>query len=258
MVIVNDLLVKLQADLDRNFAADKSDRGLWEEAEKKLYRNLNNIVKEVEDLKVSRTELVACDRKLGNDLERMSCHACNLEDRIKQGAENIKTMGQQLSEIADRGTKVEEDHMRLKASVNDNRAKTQNLATWAATLSDELKCTTGKLHSTQDKLDGTNAVLKSHHVKLQNAEQQVKHLSDEAKAAGQLLRSVQQRLEITHNVAQSTKSGLAETNSLILPNIAMENSGARGFLDAEVPSSTRLRNSGSGRARGGAGGVLMA
>merc|ERR1712137_818419 len=110
--------------------------------------------------------------------------------------------------MGDRSTKVEEDHMRLKASVNDSRAKTQNLATMAATLSDELKNTVGRLHGTQDKLDGTNAVIKSHHAKLQNAEAQIKHLSDEAKAAGQLLRSVQQRLEITHNVAQSTKSGL--------------------------------------------------
>merc|ERR1712137_828712 len=245
MLVVNDLLVKLQADLDRNFAADKSDRGLWEESEKKLYRKLNSILNEVEELKVSRTELVSCDRKLGNDIERITCHSNNLEDRIKQISENMKTMGQQLAETADRSTKVEEDHTRLKASVNDTRGKTQSLATMSAALSDELKGTIGKCNATQDKLDGTNAVLKSHHAKLQNAEQEVKRLSDEGRAVGQLLRSVQHGLEVTHSVAQSAKSGLAETNSLILPNIAMDNSNARGFMDA--PSSTRSRNGGSGR-----------
>lgn len=249
MLVVNDLLVKLQADLDRNFAADKSDRGLWEESEKKLYRKLNSIVNEVEELKVSRTELVSFDRKLGNDIERMTCHSINLEDRIKQISENMKTMGQQLADTADKSTKVEEDHNRLKASVNDTRGKTQSLATMSAALSDELKGTISKCNATQDKLDGTNAVLKSHHAKLQNAEQEVKRLSDEGRAVGQLLRSVQHGLEVTHNVAQSAKSGLAETNSLILPNIAMDNSNARAFMDA--PLSTRSRNGGPGR-----GGIL--
>merc|ERR1712007_127729 len=219
--------------------------GLWEESEKKLYRKLNSIVDEVEELKVSRTELVSFDRKLGNDIERMTCHSINLKDRIKQISENVKTMGQQLADTADRSTKVEEDHTRLKASVNDTRGKTQSLATMSAALSDELKGTIGRCNATQDKLDGTNAVLKSHHVKLQNAEQEVKRLSDEGRTVGQLLRSVQHGLEVTHSVAQSAKSGLAETNSLILPNIAMDNSNVRAFMDA--PSSTRSRNAGSGR-----------
>eukprot|EP00811_Abedinium_folium_P036298 NODE_9019_length_1452_cov_7.010566.p2 GENE.NODE_9019_length_1452_cov_7.010566~~NODE_9019_length_1452_cov_7.010566.p2 ORF type:complete len:261 (-),score=95.41 NODE_9019_length_1452_cov_7.010566:669-1451(-) len=248
---MREWLNNLQIGLDKNFAADHSDRGVWEEAAKKLQRGFDSLTKHVEDLKNAHNKQTDMNRQSTSDFDNMLCNLQNLDERVKKASALLKNMNTQLADTNERSTRCEEDQERVKASLGETRGTTQALSTLAAAIQEELRRLAKEMLLAQQKLESAQNALRQQNGKLQGTDTDVKRLADDGRNASQMIRGLQQQLAETARVAQAAKCGLAETNSLVLPNIAMD---SRGLVDLEGsmgggrtrhPSSTRHRQGGA-------------
>eukprot|EP00746_Dinoflagellata_sp_MGD_P162743 gnl/MRDRNA2_/MRDRNA2_90439_c0_seq1.p1 gnl/MRDRNA2_/MRDRNA2_90439_c0~~gnl/MRDRNA2_/MRDRNA2_90439_c0_seq1.p1 ORF type:complete len:427 (-),score=97.63 gnl/MRDRNA2_/MRDRNA2_90439_c0_seq1:62-1279(-) len=161
-----------------------------------------------------------------DDLAKTNTVVHMLEQRICEGQLNLKATRQNLEETNSVTLKIHEDHENTKAQLNDCSGGLKRCSAHVKSLIEGHEHLTVKMSNAESKLESTAAGLGYQRGVLDQTNSNVRSLRENYDMANATMRALQTHLEDTYALCQALKAGLKETNSIVLPNLSMDNVSA--------------------------------
>jgi chromosome segregation ATPase len=161
-----------------------------------------------------------------DDLAKTNTVVAMLEQRIHEGQLNLKATRQNLEETNSVTLKIHEDHENTKAQLGDCMGGLKKCSAHVKQLHEGHENLFVKMSNTESKLESTVAGLGHQRQVLDQTNSNVRALRENYDMVNSTTRALQAHLEDTYALAQAVKAGLKETNSVVLPNLSMDNVSA--------------------------------
>lgn len=223
-------LLVVQADLAKNFEADKSDRSELDGIKGRLFRDMDKLKYGLEGLQDTQRDMEASMSRAADEVDKTVMNVDSLEARVKDSITRLWTCERSLADNAHSTKMLADDHERTKYRIGEVDLAARDLNQRREDLEHKLDKAILDIKSTQGKVISAQDVLEDHNQRLYLAQDTATAASQGNIGSANHIHQLKVKLEGTHDLATAMKDGLRQTNLVTLPNLLADAEYSGGLL----------------------------
>lgn len=184
-------------------------------------KDIANSREDVKDLDVKQ-------QRMRSDTDKLLKVVAMWDSRFETLAKSLQETRHMLESSKAITARLDEDHESTKAQMAELQVGLQKFSTDLRNVRDATSRNASSMQGLQSEIVNTKGIVDHTRENVDSARSDIEHIKNSMDNLGTKHKSLARTIEELQTLAHDTKKGLKDTNSLVLPNLQMDNNG-NGF-----------------------------